>query len=58
MKYAGLTDDPERRRREHGVPVDWNQHAFETEEEAKSWEKAMVTRSNILGFYSVRMQKE
>ncbi len=42
MKFAGLTNDPETKRIEHGNPFDWNQHRFYGEEEAKSWEKLMV----------------
>jgi hypothetical protein len=25
--YVGLTDDPVKRRQEHGNPIDWNSHA-------------------------------
>jgi hypothetical protein len=42
MKYAGLTDDPDKRRAEHGYPIDWNCHQFEYEHEARSWEKMML----------------
>jgi hypothetical protein len=42
MKYAGLTDDPMARRQTHGNPIDWNQHQFEDEEEARLWEKTML----------------
>lgn len=42
MKYVGLTDDPKKRREEHGNPVDWQQRSFSTESEARAWEKAML----------------
>ncbi len=42
MKYAGLTDDPDLKRVEHGNPLDWNQHRFFGKEEAQVWEKLMI----------------
>ena len=42
MKYAGLTDDPRTRRQEHGNPIDWNQRRFESEDEARMWEKTIL----------------
>lgn len=42
MKYAGLTDDPRTRKEAHGNPIDWNDHEFESEEEAKLWKKTML----------------
>jgi hypothetical protein len=42
MKHAGLTDDPKARREAHGNPIDWNEHQFENEEEARAWEKIML----------------
>ena len=42
MKYAGLTDNPEAKRVEHGNPIDWNQHRFFGRDEAKVWERLMV----------------
>jgi hypothetical protein len=42
MKYAGLTDDPKARKEAHGNPVDWNQHPFDSEKEARDWEKIML----------------
>lgn len=39
MKYVGLTDDPIRRRREHGIPADWRQRRFRSEDEARRWEQ-------------------
>jgi hypothetical protein len=42
VKYAGLTDDPDTRKIDHGKPFDWNQHEFDSEEEARAWEKIMV----------------
>ena len=44
MKYAGLTDDPARRKAEHGNPPDWSQQSFNTEQEARDWEKMMLDR--------------
>ena len=44
-RYVGLTDDPERRKREHGNPADWWQKGpFSTESEARDWEKDMLSR--------------
>lgn len=43
-RYVGLTDDPERRKREHGNPPDWWQRTFSTEREARDWEKEMLSR--------------
>lgn len=43
-RYAGLTDDPERRKKEHGNPTDWWQRSFSTESEARAWEKDMLSR--------------
>jgi len=45
-RYAGLTDDPERRKREHGNPPDWWQRTFSTEREAPDWEKDMLARGH------------
>ncbi|NPU85517.1 MAG: hypothetical protein HPY65_13655 [Syntrophaceae bacterium] len=43
MKYAGLTDDPERRRQEHGNPKDFLVvMEFESERVARLWEVAML----------------
>jgi hypothetical protein len=44
-RYAGLTDDPERRKKEHGNPTDWRQRSFSTESEARDWEKDMLSRA-------------
>ena len=44
MKYVGLTDDLARRRQEHGNPSDWrHEETFDTEPEARTWEKNMLT---------------
>ena len=43
MKYAGLTDDPKNRKQEHGNPYDWTQQAFDSEIEARQWEKVMLS---------------
>ena len=42
MRYVGLTDDPRKRREDHGNPFDWQQRIFLTELEARAWEKAML----------------
>ena len=49
MKYVGLTDDPDRRRQEHGNPSDWWQRSFSTEAEARRWEKEMLSRPGYTG---------
>ena len=41
-KYAGLTDDPQKRKGDHGNPADWKVvEEFSTESEARNWEKYM-----------------
>lgn len=43
MKYAGLTDDPDRRKREHNYPSDFRVvREFSSESEARRWEKYML----------------
>ncbi len=42
MTYAGLTNDPSRRRQEHGNPTDWKQIPFTSEAQARQWEKDML----------------
>ena len=42
MKYAGLTDNPTRRKGEHGNPSDWSQRSFTKESEARDWERRML----------------
>ena len=49
MKYVGLTDDPVRRRTEHGNPSDWAQRSFTSEAEARQWEKAMIAQDGYTG---------
>ncbi|HAD83150.1 MAG: hypothetical protein A2509_03730 [Candidatus Edwardsbacteria bacterium RIFOXYD12_FULL_50_11] len=47
MKYAGLTDDPIKRKQAHGNPVDWRvEKMFTSEEEARKWEKGI----RVLGY--------
>jgi hypothetical protein len=47
MRYVGLTDQPERRRAEHGHPPDWRvEQGFANEEAARKWERAMI----IIGY--------
>jgi len=39
-RYVGLTDDPDRRKQEHGNPSDWYQtQRFTSEKAARDWEK-------------------
>lgn len=48
--YVGLTDDPARRRQEHGNPIDWGQTSmFGTELAARAWEKSYVSKSGYQG---------
>jgi len=49
MKYVGLTDNPEERKRAHGSPPDWQQRKFLSEIEARSWEKEMLKRPGFRG---------
>jgi len=49
MKYVGLTDQPDRRRTEHGDPPDWWQTRFRTEREARNWEARMLAVSGYQG---------
>ena len=45
MRYAGLTDDPDRRKKEHGNPKDFRVvRTFKTETEARKWEKDMLAK--------------
>ncbi|MGH7381114.1 MAG: hypothetical protein ACREKR_02655 [Candidatus Methylomirabilales bacterium] len=46
-RYVGLTDDADRRKREHGNPPDWWQRSFSTEREARDWEKAMLAKGYL-----------
>jgi hypothetical protein len=49
MKYVGLTDNPQQRKQEHGNPPDWWQRSFNTEKEARDWEKDMLSKSGYKG---------
>ena len=49
MKYVGLTDNPSRRKAEHGNPPDWWQCSFKTEHEARKWEKEMLAKPGHTG---------
>jgi hypothetical protein len=49
MKYVGLTDDPQTRKIEHGNPLDWWQRRFDTEQEARDWEKGMLAKPGYRG---------
>jgi hypothetical protein len=47
MRYAGLTDDPVRRKQDHGNSFDFHViREFATEDEARKWEKGML----LLGY--------
>jgi len=47
--YVGLTDDPDRRRVEHGSPSDWTQTQFSTEAVARAWEANYVGKAGYQG---------
>ena len=47
MKYVGLTDDPNERKKAHGNPSDWSQRRFDVETEARAWEKSLLA---MLGY--------
>lgn len=47
--YVGLTDDPDRRRQEHGNPPDWEQSEFQTEAQARAWEGRYVGKTGYQG---------
>jgi hypothetical protein len=49
MKYVGLTDDPDERKKAHGYPSDWWQRSFSTEKEARQWEKEMAAKPGYKG---------
>lgn len=49
MKYVGLTDAPETRKAAHGNPSDWWQRGFDSEAEARQWEKGMLARPGYTG---------
>ena len=49
--FVGLTDDPGRRRAEHGNPVDWQQtgRPFNREHEARAWELSYTSKPGYQG---------
>lgn len=47
--YVGLTDDPVRRKGEHGNPSEWQQTPFNSESAARAWEQSYVTKSGYKG---------
>jgi hypothetical protein len=49
VKYVGLTDKPDVRKTQHGNPPDWWQKKFETEKEARAWEKEMLDKPGYTG---------
>ena len=49
MKYVGLTDYPLTRKEAHGDPSDWWQRTFDTEKEAREWEKKMLAKAGYKG---------
>ena len=48
MRYVGLTDDPEALRRQYGIPSDWWQRSFHSEEEARQWMSSLVELPNFI----------
>ena len=45
MRYAGLTDDPKRIKREHGNPKDFSiMQQFTSEPAARLWQSRMLAR--------------
>jgi len=45
MRYAGLSDDPKRRKQEHGNPRDFRiMQQFTSEASARMWEKRMLAK--------------
>lgn len=49
MKYVGLTNDPDTRRKQHGDPQEWSQECFNNETEARVWEKSMFDKPEYKG---------
>ncbi len=49
MIYVGLTDDPARRKQEHGNPSDWQYWKFQSESEARRWEAGWLARRDTVG---------
>jgi hypothetical protein len=48
MEYVGLTDDPPRRKQEHGNPVDFRVvREFTSETAARLWEKDMIATGYV-----------
>lgn len=47
--YVGLTDDPVRRRKEHGRPADLKMRRFNNEAVARAWEAACHLRGALGG---------
>ena len=48
--YVGLTDDPDRRRAEHGNPPDWRQTGpFASEAAVRAWEAQYVGKAGYQG---------
>lgn len=45
MKYVGITDDSERRKKEHGEPADFKVvRKFSSESDARKWEKGLLAQ--------------
>jgi outer membrane protease len=48
MRYAGLTDEPQRRKREHNNPRDFRvMQQFTSEQAARQWERRMLGQGYI-----------
>jgi hypothetical protein len=45
QRYVGLTDDPQRRKKDHGNPRSFRVvHQFRTENAGRKWEKEMLAK--------------
>ena len=45
MRYAGLSDEPEQRKRAHGSPGDFRvMQQFTSEQSARQWERRMLAQ--------------
>ena len=49
MKYVGLTDDLKERKSAHGTPPDWWSRTFNSEKEARQWEKETLAKPGYKG---------
>jgi hypothetical protein len=57
MRYAGLTDEPERRKREQGSPRNFRvMQQFTSEPAARQWERRMLAQGCEQGYDSDGIQ--